>query len=643
MNPKDIQKRRDFLKSATAMAVGGGLPTINALSNVALAAGPVGVTEVGADYKAIVCVFLYGGQDASNVLIPYQDGNATGTALGATTVEFDRYAHDRSNFSTTTPAGDPPVQNSSSGNLAYTRAQLAATALPETTLNSITSTASPSAGGWTTNTYGRKFALHPNYTELKAIYDAGKLAVISNVGPLIAPINRAEWYTGTGGARPVNLYSHDDQQKGWMSGTANLANPSIGIAGRIASHTAISSLNPGAKISTQVSVDGTNTFMLTAPTAPVNAIAYQVGTGSIGRLQTGTTTPIWTTVGTVTCNTSGTFITNNPTSPYCVTGGPIRVSNGYSWNAPMMAPFNSRMTMTSEATSIYNDQWRQTMRQSIDTEVAISTAFLNSPPTEEIVAPFEAMKASGLSLNGGTLGAQLRMVAALIRASNQLGANAATPLKRQIFFVSIGGFDTHGTEFWTNNPNNNKQISKAISAFWTAMGNVKIRDAAGTGYLPGSAQDRVTLFTMTEFGRTLDSNGNGSDHGWGSHQIVLGGAVKGGKIYGQDHSVTATQAGTSPYMGLNGTTRADLTAGAVPRIGLPPDRYSAPNTAGLRCNGLNHMLDRGEMLPTTSSDAVVATIAKWFGVPPADITGAAGVFPTLATAHPNGYDMGFMN
>lgn len=641
MNPKDIQKRRDFLKSATAMAVGGGLPTIDALSNVALAAGPVGVTEVGADYKAIVCVFLYGGQDASNVLIPYQDGNTAGTALAATTVEFDRYAHDRSNFSTTTPAGDPPVQNSSSGNLAYTRAQLAATALPETTLNSITSTASPSAGGWTTNTYGRKFALHPNYAELKTIYDAGKLAVIANVGPLIAPINRAEWYTGTGGARPVNLYSHDDQQKGWMSGTANLANPSIGIAGRIASHPAISSLNPGAKISTQVSVDGTNTFMLTAPTAPVNAIAYQVGTGSIGRLQTGTTTPPWTTVGTVTCNTDSRatgFMANNPTSPYCVSGGPIRVSNGYSWNAPMMAPFNSRMTMTSEATSIYNDQWRQTMRQSIDTEVAISTAFLNSPPTEEIVAPFEAMKASGLSLNGGTLGAQLRMVAALIRASNQLGANAATPVKRQIFFVSIGGFDTHGTEFWTNNPNNNKQISKAISAFWTAMGNVKIRDAAGTGFLAGSAQDRVTLFTMTEFGRTLDSNGDGSDHGWGSHQIVLGGAVKGGKIYGQDHNVTAAQAGTSVWRST------DITAGAIPRVGLPPSRYNSSLTApGAKCNGLNHSLDRGEMLPTTSSDAVVATVAKWFGVPPADITGASGVFPTLATAHPNGYDMGFMN
>jgi len=170
------------------------------------------------------------------------------------------------------------------------------------------------------------------------------------------------------------------------------------------------------------------------------------------------------------------------------------------------------------------------------------------------------------------------------------------------------------------------------------MGNVKIRDAAGTGFLAGSAQDRVTLFTMTEFGRTLDSNGDGSDHGWGSHQIVLGGAVKGGKIYGQDHNVTAAQAGTSVWRST------DITAGAIPRVGLPPSRYNSSLTApGAKCNGLNHSLDRGEMLPTTSSDAVVGTIAKWFGVPPADITGAAGVFPTLATAHPNGYDMGFMN
>lgn len=631
MNPKDIKKRRDFLKTSTAVAVGGGLPTIDALSNVAMAAVPLGTSEVNDSYKAIVCVFLYGGQDASNVLIPYQDGNATGNATAATFTEFTRYATDRSNN------GAPPTQTAGNGNLAYTRAQLNATALPATTVNHLTGTAAASSAGWTTNTYGRQFALHPDYAELKAIYDTGKLAVIANVGPLIAPINRADWYTGTGGARPLNLYSHDDQQKGWMSGTANIANPAEGIAGRIASHLTISNMNTGAKIATQVSVDGSNTFMLTEPTAPTNAIAYQVGTGAIGRMQTGTTTPVWTTVGVPTCNTNSTFMTANPTSPYCLTGGPIRINNGFSWNPPMMVPFSSRMNSTSEGTSIYNDQWRQTMRQSIDTEIAISQAFLNNPLNEDIVAPFEVMKATGLSLNNGTLGAQLRMVASLIRSSHQLGANATSPVKRQIFFVSIGGFDTHGTEFWTNNPNNNKQISKAINAFWNALGNIKVKDAGGNVIAGATARNNVTLMTMTEFGRTLDSNGNGSDHGWGSHHIVLGGAVNGGKVYGQDHNVTAAQAGTSVWRS------ADTTAGAIPRVGLPPSRYNTSLTApGARCNGLNHMLDRGELLPTTSSDAVVATIAKWFGVPVSDLTGASGIFPTLATAHPNGYDMGFM-
>ena len=97
-----------------------------------------------------------------------------------------------------------------------------------------------------------------------------------------------------------------------------------------------------------------------------------------------------------------------------------------------------------------------------------------------------------------------------------------------------------------------------------------------------------------------------------------------------------------PYLGTSPTIREDLTAGAIPRIGIPPGS-SAPNTAGSRCNGLNHMLDRGELLPTTSGDAVMATVAKWFGIPPAELTGATGVFPTLAAAHPNGSDIGFMS
>ena len=609
MNFKNFKQRRDFLKASATVAIGGGMPTLGALSGVAHAAAGIDPAQVGSDYKAIVCVFFYGGQDHANILIPYQDGDAAGTGTAATTVEFDRYAAARSNN------GAAATQNSSTGNLAYTRAQLAATALPATTTNTVTT-----PGGWTTNTHGRQFALHPSYAELKAIYDTGKLAVVANVGPLVAPMTRAQWYgpSASRPPRPLNLYSHDDQQKSSMSGTANVANPTVGIGGRIANNPAIVALNAGAQVATQISIDGSNTFMLTDVNPSPSAIAYQLGTGSIGRLQTGTTTPIWTTVGTTTCNTGSTFISQNPTSPYCVSGGPIGLSGGFNGTAALKNAFLSRVGLTSEGSSIYSDQWRATMKQSIDTEVVIKSSFINSPPSEEIVAPFVPVVGSGSTYN--YLAAELRMVAAMIRASSQLGAGG-TPAKRQIFFVGIGGFDTHGNEFWTSNPSNNAKISKAINAFWTAMGNI----AAIGG---GTARDKVTLFTMSEFGRTLDSNGAGSDHGWGTHQIVLGGAVQGGKIYGQNHNVTAVPATSPVYMQL------DSTAGAVPRVGLPP------NSGTIRiANQLNHSLQRGELLPTTSSDAVVATIAKWFGVPPADMT---SVFPTLAAAHPAGYDIGFM-
>ena len=611
MNFKNFNQRRDFLKASASVAIGGGLPTLGALSNVAHAAAGIDPAQVGSDYKAIVCVFFYGGQDHSNILIPYQDGNAAGTGTDATFTEFTRYASAR------TPTGGSPTTPPTSGDLGYTRQALAATALPATTTNSVST-----PGGWTTNTYGRQFALNPNYLELKAIYDTGKLAVIANVGPLIAPMTRAQWYgpSASRPPRPLNLYSHDDQQKSSMSGTANAANPTVGIGGRIANNPAIVALNAGAQVSTQISVDGSNTFMLTDINPSPSAIAYQIGTGSIGRLQTTTTgTP---PVTTTTCNTQASFISGNPTLPYCVVGGPIGLSGGYNGTAALKNAFLGRIGATSEGSSIYSDQWRLTMRQSIDTQAVIANAFLNSPPSEEIVAPFIPVVANN------NLASQLRMVAAMIRASSQLGAltTVASPMKRQIFFVGIGGFDTHGNEFWSSNPSNNAKISKAISAFWTAMGNI----AAIGG---GTARDKVTLFTMSEFGRTLDSNGEGSDHGWGGHQIVLGGAVNGGKIYGQNHNVTSAPAGTPSAPAY---LEVDLLAGAVPRTGLPPSPYSGTTRIA---NKLNHALQRGELLPTTASDAVVATIAKWFGVPPADLN---AVLPTVAAAHPGGYDMGFM-
>jgi uncharacterized protein (DUF1501 family) len=628
MNFSSFKQRRDFLKTFGSATLAAGIPTLDALSNVAVAAGNINSTEVASDYKAIVCLFLYGGQDHSNILIPYQDGNATGTGPAATNVEFSRYAQARSNFSSSNANGDPATQVPGTGNLAYTRAQLAATALAPTVVNSITGTASPAPGGWTTNTYGRQFALHPQYAELKSIYDSGKLAVIANVGTLVAPLTRAQWYGPSAGkpAQPRNLYSHDDQQRGWMSGMANVTNPSSGIGGRIANHASVVAANLGARVATQVSIDGSNTFMLTPDSPATSAIAYQIGTGSVGRLQTGT------------CNTSPAYINGNdglagrPLSPFCMSGGPVTLNNGYNNNATLKNAFQARINSPVADSSFYSDQWRVTMRQSIDTQTVIAASFISSPPTEDIVAPFITAVGSGSTYN--SLAAQLRMVAAMIRASAKLGAND-TPMKRQIFFVSMGGFDTHGSEFWTNNPRNCGYISKAISAFWTAMGNIAV-----TGVPGETARDHVTLFTMSEFGRTLDSNGIGSDHGWGNYQVVLGGAVKGGKIYGNDHNVYSVPSTTPVFMQL------DTTAGAVPRVGLPPSPYSG--TVRIN-NQLNHALSRGELLPTTSTDAVVATIAQWFGVPPASIAGAGNVFPTLAAAHPtlaptdsNNWNMGFM-
>jgi uncharacterized protein (DUF1501 family) len=504
---------------------------------------------------------------------------------------------------------------------------------------------------------------------LRALFNEepnSKLAIMANVGPLLSKLDRDQWFSDRHGALPINLYSHDDQQKAWMSGTSNEVNPTVGIGGRIAAVDEIQSFNKAggidAKVSTQISIDGTNAFMLSGLTAPASAIAYQMGSGDVGRLRNGTTTPVWDTVGVVTCDTGSTFINNNPTSPYCLNGGPKRVSNGYSWNTPMMAAVTARMSSAPEGVSIYHDQWRQIMRQSIDTELSIRQAFIASPTTEDVLQPFVAID----QYNGNTnwLARQLRTVAAMIRASNQLGPTVTQPLKRQVFFVGMGGgFDSHGDDFWPDNRNLNRMISQALNAFWTSLGRIRVLNSSGGVVAGTTAQDRVTTFTMSEFGRTLDSNGDGSDHGWGNYQIVLGGAVRGGKIYGMNHNVAD---GDIPMDKQFTTIKSrfmavDNTAGAVPRCGVPPvwwNSSSGTNAAGGKAQMLpvpgvtgpiylNHSLDRGELIPTMASDAMVATIANWFGVPSSKITGTTPggnyVFPTLHGVHGNNWNVGFMN
>jgi uncharacterized protein (DUF1501 family) len=227
-------------------------------------------------------------------------------------------------------------------------------------------------------------------------------------------------------------------------------------------------------------------------------------------------------------------------------------------NSAISTAFNEQITRLRD--NHFETQWGGMMNYSLQTRTAINAALAANPLPG--TGP-----AYGFRTSGNNLSSQLLMVAKLINASAQLG------MVRQIFFVQIGGFDTHGTEFHPQNNSNWWKISEAVYDFYQKM--VAI-----------GAASQVTMFSASEFGRTLDSNGEGSDHGWGAHQFVAGGAVNGGTMYG-----------TFPTVAL-----------------LGPDD-----------------IGRGSLLPTTSIDQFHATLAKWFGLSDSDVL---DVLPNLGAFSP---------
>jgi uncharacterized protein (DUF1501 family) len=168
----------------------------------------------------------------------------------------------------------------------------------------------------------------------------------------------------------------------------------------------------------------------------------------------------------------------------------------------------------------------------------------------------------GTAFPGTSIGNQLLQVAKVIKL------RSATGMSRQVFFCSLGGFDTHGAQAWQH-WNLLKQVSDALAAFYNATAEMGVAD-------------RVTSFTLSDFGRTLQPSGSGTDHGWGSHHLILGGAVLGGQIYG-----------TFPTLALGG-----------------------PDDSG----------SRGALIPTTATDQYGATLAAWLGVPASQL---AAVFPNI--------------
>lgn len=443
--------RRTFIRqtACAALTTSGILNTIFDLRRLSAATIPN-----GSDYKALVCLFLYGGNDANNVIVPH-DANG-----------YASYAAAR-------------------GTLAIPRESL----LPLTLQSGD----------------GRDFGFHPSLPELQSLFNQGHLGIVANVGTLVAPVTRAQYLSG-GAAVPPQLFSHADQSVQWQTSVPDQP-ARTGWGGRMAD--LLRSLNGNSQISLSISIAGTNTF--------------EVG---------------------------------NVVLPYSVSSNGSIGLAGFDGSANANIRLQAfRDLLALPHNNLFEKAYSDTVTRAIATNDLLTSALAGIPPLQTV---FPAT----------ALAAQLNMVAKLIAARTNLG------MRRQIFFCSVGGYDTHGDQL-TGQANLLTELSQALNAFYAATSEL------------GIAQD-VTAFTASDFGRTFPTNGSGSDHGWGSHQFVLGGAVQGGRLFG-----------TFPTLAVNG-----------------------PDDTG-----------QGRWIPTTSVDEFSATLATWFGVSNSDL---ATVLPNIGRfAHPN--------
>jgi uncharacterized protein (DUF1501 family) len=454
-----MNTRRRFLADAAALTAGGLASRLMPLSAIAMPS-LVGAQSVPSDYKALVCVFLFGGIDGNNLVVPMD------------TAGYGQYS---------------AVRTAASG-VNLTQAELLA----------IQPSNAPTPYG-----------LHPDLAPIHPLFAQGKLAILANVGPLNAPTTKANYLQ----KRPDNLFSHSDQQNQWQSSISS-GPARNGWGGRIADQ--MPGMNGGFPVVT--SIAGSTLFIAGKSSSPL-ALPASGGLSLSGF--------------------NGTAAANARLAAYQSILGADR-DNAYVAAA---------------------------------SDIAAQAVSLSSTVNPILTATNSAVQ-SFFSGQTNSIAQQLLQVARLIEARTQLG------VKRQLFFVSLGGFDTHNNELNVLT-NLLGQLAPALRSFSDAMAQLGVADS-------------VTTFTLSDFSRTfVPASGQGTDHAWGNHMFIMGGAVRGGQMYG-----------TYPTLARAGPDDADT---------------------------------NGRWIPTTSVEQYGATLARWFGLSAGQL---AAVFPNLALYASQ--DLGFL-
>ncbi len=433
--------RREFLKTTGSAAAFGA--ALGHLPGLAFSQG-MGTTAPFPDYKALVCVFLHGGNDSYNMVVPRSNA------------EYNAYAQSRQNMAIAQQDLLPITPNT-----------------PD----------------------GAEYGLHPSMPGLQGLFEQGRVAFVNNVGPLVQPTTKTDYFNQSV-LLPPQLFSHNDQQDQWYS-LKGASVSATGWAGRIAD--LIRTRVANQQLATNVSLFGSTLFQSADET-----IGYVMGAN-----------------------------------------GPITFTGLSNSGDPDDLFYHQRLAfeqiINANYSSVYERGYAEIQQRAVATADLVTNALANAPA---IATPFPQTN----------LGNQLLTVAQMIAVRDTL------QMERQIFFVELGGFDTHDDQV-QNQPGLLGDVSNAVTAFYNATVELGVADS-------------VTSFTQSDFGRTLTSNGDGTDHAWGGIQFVVGDAIAGRDLYG-----------SYPDLALD----SEFDVGG------------------------------GRFIPTTSADQYAATLSKWFGVDDLDL------------------------